>query len=218
MKNGETPSSPCLTGHHSVDKFLEKTLEIMRVKGHDYRQGNDNDLIHNFRTVSEAVNEPMEKVWFTYFYKHYAALTTYIKNGGQSESEPIEGRISDLIVYLLLFHEILLDKEKKRKENLAKNPVHLMAQNIENEYSKFAKETYFSASKIEEMQDNPHADKYCKTCKGMLPKYSMIHAMHAGPICGCPSDVQVKYITTPTSGSYDPQTLAETWHKTWSNK
>lgn len=98
---------PSYTGHRDVDVFLHDTLEIMRKKGHDYRQGNDSDLIHNFRKVAEQVDEPMMKVWFTYFYKHYAALTTYIKNGGQSESEPIEGRISDMIVYLLLFREIV---------------------------------------------------------------------------------------------------------------
>ena len=104
-------AAPSYTGHESVDEFLHKTLEVMRKKGHDYRQGNDADLIHNFRTVSEAVNEPMEKVWFTYFFKHYAALATYIKEGGQSESEPIEGRITDMIVYLLLFHEIVREKK-----------------------------------------------------------------------------------------------------------
>lgn len=105
---------PSYTGHRDVDVFLHDTLEIMRKKGHDYRQGNDADLLHNFRTVAKTVDEPMMKVWFTYFYKHYAALATYIKNDGQSESEPIEGRISDLIVYLLLFHEMV--QQNKRAE------------------------------------------------------------------------------------------------------
>lgn len=95
------------TGHADIDDFIRECLETMRIKGHDYRQGNDDDLLHNFRTVSETVGEDITKVWFTYFYKHYSALATYIKEGGQSESEPIEGRIKDMIVYLLLFYRML---------------------------------------------------------------------------------------------------------------
>ena len=96
-----------MTGYPDLDTFLTSTLEVMRRKGHDYRQGHDDDLLHNFRTVADSVGIPMEKVWFTYFFKHYAALATYIREGGQSESEPIEGRIQDLIVYLVLFYRMV---------------------------------------------------------------------------------------------------------------
>jgi len=99
------------TGHDDIDNFLRECLETMRAKGHDYRQGNDDDLLHNFRTVAESVGTDMEKVWFTYFYKHYSAVATFIKEGGQQESEPIEGRIKDLIVYLLLFHRMVQEKK-----------------------------------------------------------------------------------------------------------
>jgi hypothetical protein len=99
------------TGYQDIDKFLDECLETMRVKGHDYRQGNDDDLLHNFRTVAETVGLPIEKVWFTYFYKHYSAMATFIKEGGQSESEPIEGRIKDQIVYLLLFYRMVMERK-----------------------------------------------------------------------------------------------------------
>ena len=101
-----------LTGYYDIDVFLDDCLSTMQSKGHDYRQGNDNDLLHNFRTVGETVGLPMEKVWFTYFYKHYSALTTFIKEGGQSESEPIEGRIKDMIVYLLLFYRMTTNAKR----------------------------------------------------------------------------------------------------------
>ena len=109
-----------LTGYEDIDDFLEDCLDTMKKKGHDYRQGNDDDVLHNFRTVAESVGIGMEKVWFTYFYKHYSALATFIKEGGQSESEPIEGRVKDLIVYLLLFSRMLNEKKKKNAEQTRK--------------------------------------------------------------------------------------------------
>jgi hypothetical protein len=99
------------TGYSDIDIFLDECLDTMRKKGHDYRQGNDDDLLHNFRSVGEQVGEDMMKVWFTYFYKHYSAMVTFIKEGGQSESEPIEGRIKDQIVYLLLFYRMIQEKK-----------------------------------------------------------------------------------------------------------
>ena len=106
---------PFLTGYGDIDAFINDCLETMRVKGHDYRQGNDEDLLHNFRTVAETVDEPMMKVWYTYTFKHWAAITTFIKEGGQHESEPIEGRIKDMIVYLLLFYRMVQEGKTDKK-------------------------------------------------------------------------------------------------------
>jgi hypothetical protein len=100
-----------ITGYGDIDEFLDECFRTMRDKGHDYRQGNDADVLHNFRTVAESVGSDMEKVWFTYFYKHYSAMVTYIKEGGQRESEPIEGRIKDQIVYLILFWKMVQEKK-----------------------------------------------------------------------------------------------------------
>jgi hypothetical protein len=103
------PPSPKIdaTNYPDINAFLEDCLETMRVKGHDYREGNDDDLLHNFRTVGEDADLPMEKVWYIYASKHWKAIKTYIKSGGQSESEPIEGRIKDIIVYSLLLYRMV---------------------------------------------------------------------------------------------------------------
>ena len=106
-----------LTGYGDIDAFLEDCLDTMHRKGHDYRQGNDDDLLHNFRTVAESVGTEMMTVWSVYFYKHFAAMMTYIKEGGQSESEPIESRIKDQVVYLLLFFR-MVQEHKKKQENM----------------------------------------------------------------------------------------------------
>ena len=111
---------PPNTGFRDIDRFLYDTFEVMRKKGHDYRQGNDADLLHNFRTVANSVGTPMEKVWFTYFYKHYSALVTFIKEGGQQESEPIEARITDLIVYLVLFWKMVQEIRAQRGQDVSK--------------------------------------------------------------------------------------------------
>ena len=95
------------TPYKDINAFLEECLETMRTKGHDYREGNDDDLLHNFRTVAEDMGMEMEQVWYIYASKHWKAIKTFIKSGGQSESEPIEGRIKDIIVYSLLLYRMV---------------------------------------------------------------------------------------------------------------
>jgi hypothetical protein len=109
-----------ITGYRDIDEFLTDVFDTMAKKGHDYRQGNDADLLHNFRTVAETVGSTKEKIWFTYFYKHYAAMTTFIKEGGQQESEPIEGRIKDMIVYLVLFYRMVQENKRKNATKMIK--------------------------------------------------------------------------------------------------
>lgn len=104
------------TGFDDIDRFLDECFATMSAKGHDYREGNDADALHNFRTLGEELDLPMEKIWFVYFSKHLKALKTFIKEGGQKESEPIEGRIKDMIVYLLLMYKMV--KEIKVNKNL----------------------------------------------------------------------------------------------------
>jgi len=104
------------TGYPDLDLFLDDCFKTMREKGHDYREGNDNDLLHNFRTVGEEMELPPEKVWYIYASKHWKAIKTFIKEAGQSESEPIEGRIKDVIVYLLLLHRRVQEMKREKKD------------------------------------------------------------------------------------------------------
>jgi hypothetical protein len=73
-------------------------------KGHDY--AGDEDALANFKKDSErfrkiAANDPTMAKWYVYFDKHYEAVMTYLEEGGV-QSEPIEGRIHDAILYLFL--------------------------------------------------------------------------------------------------------------------
>ena len=104
-----------LTNDPEIDAMLRDCINTLFTKGEEYTIGSQ-DRLHNFRTVGQVVGEPMEKVWFTYFYKHYSAIVSYIKNGCQVKSnESIQGRIMDCIVYLLLFNKMTLDIERERE-------------------------------------------------------------------------------------------------------
>lgn len=99
-----------VTGDPDFDEMLQKCCEILGVKGADYTVGSK-DRLANFKRAAEMFGITQEQALMVYFYKHTAAVFNYAKSGGQSESEPIEGRIADVINYMLLFWKMI--KEKK---------------------------------------------------------------------------------------------------------
>lgn len=103
-----------LTGDNDFDEMLQKCIDILKVKGDDYTMGTG-DRLHNFKTVAEFTGMTPEQVLGVYFYKHVSAVFSFIKSGGQSESEPIDGRISDCINYMLLFQKMV---QERRRGNL----------------------------------------------------------------------------------------------------
>ncbi len=104
-----------LTGDKEIDDMLRKCMETFRDKGAEYTIGSK-DRLHNFRTVANSIGLKMPQVWFTYFYKHFSSLSSYIKNDCTVKSnEPIESRIMDLIVYLLLFYKMTREIEEQRE-------------------------------------------------------------------------------------------------------
>lgn len=104
------------TGFPDIDAFLEECFQTMASKGHDYREGHDEDALRNFREDGKSLDVPMWKVWGIFAGKHWKAITTFIKEGGQHESEPIEGRIKDMIVYLLLFYKMVGEMKKNSRK------------------------------------------------------------------------------------------------------
>lgn len=103
-----------LTDDKEIDEFLKECFETLRLKGRDYTIGSE-DRLHNFRTVGDFTGVGMLATWGVYFYKHVSALFSYIKSGGQNESEPIEWRIKDCVVYLLLFYKMVKEKQRERE-------------------------------------------------------------------------------------------------------
>ena len=105
-----------LTGDADIDELLERCLSTFRTKGEEYTIGSS-DRLHNFRTVANSIGLEMPQVWFTYFYKHFSAVASYIKNDCTVKSnEGIDGRIMDCVVYLLLFYKMTKEIEGARLE------------------------------------------------------------------------------------------------------
>lgn len=102
-----------LTGDEDFDKALEAAVSVLAVKGEDYTIGTG-DRLHNFKTTAEFTGMTPKQVLGTYLYKHVSALYAYIKNDGQSESEPIEGRCVDIINYILLFYKMVQEEKRDR--------------------------------------------------------------------------------------------------------
>lgn len=94
----------------------KKIVEINRVKGHDY--AGDEDALANFKREAEDLGMRPEQVWAVYASKHWSAVKTFCREGDVA-SEPIEGRLQDVILYCYL----LLGLIEEKKQELAKKTV-----------------------------------------------------------------------------------------------
>lgn len=86
-------------------------------KGHEY--SGDDDALSNFKRNAERVGITPMQVWAVFAGKHYDSICTYIQENAQPVqrvlTEPICGRIDDLITYLLLLKGLIYEKEVKVK-------------------------------------------------------------------------------------------------------
>lgn len=91
--------------------FLEIT-NLAKLKGGEY--SGDVDRLMNFRRNGTALGLPMETVWAVYAAKHWDAIMQFVKDQQigttRQRLEGIEGRVDDLLVYLLLFKAMLQER------------------------------------------------------------------------------------------------------------
>jgi hypothetical protein len=90
-------------------EMLPQCFAIMKSKGEAY--SGTEDKLGNFKRVGKFLNLTPEQVWAVYFHKHLDALSAFLR-GEYKDSEPIKGRIQDLINYLFLLAGILKEQEK----------------------------------------------------------------------------------------------------------
>jgi len=102
----------------TYDKLLAETIETItelgKLKGGEY--AGDHDRLANFRRNGEHLNLPMEIIWSVYAAKHWDAIGQYcvdrLEGTKRQRMESLAGRADDLIVYLILFKAMLLDRER----------------------------------------------------------------------------------------------------------
>ena len=72
-----------------------------RKQGQKEYAHNIENVFANFERIAKSLNSTREKVLMTYLLKHIDGITAYV-NGHQSQREDVRGRITDIIVYLML--------------------------------------------------------------------------------------------------------------------
>lgn len=88
------------------DGHYAKIAEINDKKGKDY--AGDDDAMANFKQAALQLGVTPYVIWAVYAHKHWSAVMSFCKEG-QVESEPIEGRIHDCILYLFLLLGLIED-------------------------------------------------------------------------------------------------------------
>jgi hypothetical protein len=100
-------------GDEVFAKRFAECITMLRRKNADYSQGEQKgDRIAAFRRIARDINITMPQAWAVFCQKHWGAVMKYVKEG-TVESEPIGGRINDIINYMVLLGAIIDDMESK---------------------------------------------------------------------------------------------------------
>ena len=87
------------------DDFFSKVLEELKATREagqkEYAHGEVDNVFNNFIRVSNDTGVTKEQVLYVYLAKHIDGIKAHLK-GHQSQREPVQGRIKDCIVYLML--------------------------------------------------------------------------------------------------------------------
>jgi hypothetical protein len=96
----------------AFDTFRDKQYEIIaginQTKGKDY--AGNTDALANFKVIAKDLDMDPLKVWGVYASKHWSAVMTFIREG-KVASEPIEGRLHDVILYCFLLLGLIEERK-----------------------------------------------------------------------------------------------------------
>lgn len=90
-----------------IDQTLMTIENLNNTKGREY--ADDSEALGNFYNRAEQMGVDPKVVWGIFFGKHIDSIYSYIKRG-EVLSEPIEGRIDDAILYLILLKGLIEDQ------------------------------------------------------------------------------------------------------------
>lgn len=101
-----------------VDDTFAETRRLLVVKGGEYANGGDR--LANFRRGAALTGCTPLQCAFIYASKHFDAIASYVAGDARGKlpvlSEPIEGRLDDLINYCLLMKAIITEKRDLSEE------------------------------------------------------------------------------------------------------
>ena len=99
--------------HQTFEGIIDQTFMTMHnltaSKGIEY--ANSDDQVANFKRLSGELGLSPEAVNLVFLTKHIDSIKNFVRSGGESESEPIIGRIDDAILYLILLKSIITEKQ-----------------------------------------------------------------------------------------------------------
>lgn len=90
-----------------LDGDYKAIVEINRTKGHDYAGADD--ALSNFKRHAVELGMTPEQIWAVYASKHWDSVLTYVREG-DVKSEPIDGRLHDLILYAFLLLGLIRER------------------------------------------------------------------------------------------------------------
>jgi hypothetical protein len=93
-----------------VTEVQQACSELRDTKGMEY--AGDDDALRNFKRTSEDCGIEPRHVWYVFAQKHWSSIRHFVRSG-KVASEPIEGRINDLINYLYLLRGMVEESESR---------------------------------------------------------------------------------------------------------
>jgi hypothetical protein len=109
-----------MTSKAEVAKVMEqvfKELDALREAGQKEYAGGGDNAFGNFERLQAEVDVDKKKVLWIYAMKHKDGIAAFLR-GHNSQREPVEGRINDLIVYLILLRA-MIEEDKKSEVHVA---------------------------------------------------------------------------------------------------
>ena len=97
--------------HQIVAKQFDECEALLKQKNADYAP--THDAVGNFKEAAAELGSTPYQILGVYLRKHLCAISAFIRNNGQLESEPIEGRITDAINYLVFLRALIVDRKEE---------------------------------------------------------------------------------------------------------
>ena len=94
-----------------IERIFKEVLRVRDAGQSEYAR-NQKNVFANFERVASFTNTTREKALLTYMLKHIDGLCAYA-DGHHSQREDVRGRLTDIIVYCLLFWGMVEDNAEQ---------------------------------------------------------------------------------------------------------